>query len=69
LLFNHWVTTDPLPLPSDAAKVNAYEPLMRRAGTCRRIRRHRPNLVAVNFYEQGDVFGAVDRLNGETGRR
>jgi len=23
-----------------------------------------PNYVAVNFYDQGDVFRVVDRLNG-----
>ena len=28
-LVNHWITTDPLPLPSNAAKVNAYKPMLR----------------------------------------
>jgi hypothetical protein len=63
-LINHWVTTDPVPKPSDAAKVNAYEPLLRRARGCERIRDHVPNLLAVNFYAQGDVFRVVDALNG-----
>src|SRR5680860_1131886 len=36
-LVNHWVSTDPIPLPADATKVNAYEPLLRRARECRRI--------------------------------
>jgi hypothetical protein len=63
-LLNHWVTTDPLPRPSDAATVNAYGPLLRRARTCRRTRGHLPNLVAVNFYRRGDVFRVVDTLNG-----
>jgi hypothetical protein len=27
---NHWITTDPLPLPSHAESVNAYDPLMNR---------------------------------------
>ena len=63
-LVNHWVTTDPLPRPSDAERVNAYEPLMRRLQTCRRIRHHLPNLVAVNFYRRGDLERAVDTLNG-----
>ena len=31
-LLNHWVNTDPRPLPRNAAIVNAYEPLLR-AGT------------------------------------
>jgi hypothetical protein len=64
LLLNHWVAMEPLPLPSDAEKVNAYEPLLRRARTCERVRGQIPNLIAVNFYRRGDVFRVVDTLNG-----
>jgi hypothetical protein len=63
-LINHWITTDPVPLPSDAAKVNAYKPLLRRVRKCRSVREHMPNLVAVNFYRRGDTFKVVDKLNG-----
>jgi hypothetical protein len=63
-LVNHWVTTPPLPLPSNAAKINAYGPLLHRLRECQRLRRHLPNLVAVNFYRRGDLFRAVDALNG-----
>jgi hypothetical protein len=63
-LVNHWISTDPIPLPSDAAKVNAYKPLLARMRECRRIRSHLANLVAVNFYRTGDVFKVVDALNG-----
>ena len=63
-LVNHWITTDPLPRPSNAEKVNAYGPLLRRLRECRRVRHHIPTLVAVDFYRRGDVFGAVDALNG-----
>ena len=63
-LINHWVTTDPVPRPSDAAKVNAYGPLLARARACERIRDHLPNLLAVNFYKRGDLFRVVDELNG-----
>ncbi len=63
-LLNHWITTDPLPRPSDALKVNAYHALLERARECERIRDHLPTLVAVNFYLEGDVFRAVDELNG-----
>jgi hypothetical protein len=63
-LLNHWIGTDPAPRPSNAAKVNAYEPLLRRARECERIRGRLPNLVAVDFYLEGDVFGVVDTLNG-----
>jgi hypothetical protein len=63
-LLNHWVTTDPLPLPSHADRVNAYEPLLNRARTCERQRGQFPNMIAVNFYRRGDVFEVVDTLNG-----
>jgi hypothetical protein len=63
-LVNHWISTDPVPLPSDADVVNAYEPLLARMRECQRVRRHLPNLVAVNFYRRGDAFGVVDTLNG-----
>jgi hypothetical protein len=66
-LLNQWVTTSPVQRPSDAAKVNAYEPLLARAEACRRIRKTLPNLIAVNFYKEGDVFEVVDRLNGVGG--
>ena len=67
-LVNHWITTDPLPLPSQATAVNAYDPLLKRARDCQRIRKHVPNLVAVNFYLRGDVFRVVDTLNGISSR-
>jgi uncharacterized membrane protein HdeD (DUF308 family) len=63
-LVNNWVTTDPVPLPSNAATVNAYDTLLARARACRRIRDHLPNLIAVDFYKRGDVFRVVDTLNG-----
>jgi hypothetical protein len=62
-LVNNWVTTDPIPLPTNAEKVDAYHPLLRRLRECERIRHHIPNLVAVNFYARGDLFRAVDALN------
>jgi hypothetical protein len=63
-LMNHWISTDPIPKPSDAAKVNAYDALLARARECMRARHQLPNLVAVNFYREGDVFRVVDTLNG-----
>ena len=63
-LLNHWVTTDPIPLPSHAEKVNAYKPFLRRARNCEGIRDHVPNLLAVNFYRRGDLFRVVDAING-----
>jgi hypothetical protein len=63
-LINHWVSTDPAPRPSDATRVNAYAPLLARARACESIRHRVPNLLAVNFYKEGDVFRVVDTLNG-----
>ena len=63
-LVNHWITTDPVPLPSNASRVNAYDPLLARARDCERVRHHLTNLVSVNFYLRGDLFKVVDRLNG-----
>jgi hypothetical protein len=57
------VSTDPTPRPSDAKKVNAYEPLLRRAKRCRKQRDRLPNLLAVNFYREGDLLRVVDELN------
>lgn len=68
-LMNNWVTTDPLPKPSNAKKVNSRAALVARARECRRVRGHIPNLLAVDFYRQGDLFGAVDELNGVRSRR
>ncbi len=49
---------------SNAGKVNAYQPLLRRLKECQRIRGHLPNLVAVNFHARGALLEAVDALNG-----
>ena len=63
-LVNNWVDTSPVPRASMAAVVNARAALLRRTQTCQRIRHRLPNLVAVDFYKQGDVFGVVRALNG-----
>ena len=68
-LLNNWVDTTPLGRPSNAAKVNAYDTLLKRARRCQKARGLLPNLVAVDFYKQGDVFGVVDTLNGVKRRR
>ena len=63
-LINHWINTDPTPRPSDAAKVNARPVLVGRGRECARIRDRHPNLLAVDFTQQGDLYGAADVLNG-----
>jgi len=64
LLMNHWIETTPTPLPSNAAIVNAYDFLLKRARSCRKDRGMIPNLVAVDFYKTGDLVRVVDALNG-----
>jgi hypothetical protein len=63
-LLNHWINSDPVPRPANAAVVNAYEPLLRRARTCERLRGRRVTLLAVDFYKRGDLLRVVDTLNG-----
>jgi hypothetical protein len=63
-LINHWVNTDPTPRPSDAANVNRRAVLVGRARACQQLRGRHPTLLAVDFTEQGDLYGAVDELNG-----
>ena len=43
--------------------MNSRVAILRRAEACQRIRHLMPNLVAVDFYRQGDVLGAVNALN------
>jgi hypothetical protein len=63
-LINNWINTDPTPKPTNAAKVNARKFLVDRAQKCQRQRDAFPNILNVDFYKDGDLFGAVDELNG-----
>jgi hypothetical protein len=63
LLVNHWVDTSPAPRVSIARRVNAEAFLAGRLERCRRTRGMLPNIVAVDFYREGDAAGVVDRLN------
>jgi hypothetical protein len=61
---NHWIETTPAPRPSNAEIVNAYNLLLARARACSAQRRRLPNIVAVDFYDVGDLFRVVRTLNG-----
>jgi hypothetical protein len=63
-LLNHWVDTSPAPRPSNAKVVNRKEFILDRVELCTEVRGIEPRIIAVDFYEQGDVVGAVDELNG-----
>ena len=62
-LINHWVDTSPAPQPSNATKVNAHDALLARVQECEQSRGLTANLIAVDFYREGDLFGVVDELN------
>ncbi len=64
MLVNHWVNNEfNLPDPSQAAAVNAEEVLTARVAECEQMHGRRPNFVAVDWWETGDLFAVVDRLN------
>jgi hypothetical protein len=62
-LLNHWIQRGS-PNRVDAEIVNDYEFLLNRARQCEQERGKLPNFIAVNFYQNGDVFRVVDELNG-----
>lgn len=64
-LINNWIDTDPTPKPSNAKKVNSLDFLYDRARRCERQRGLFANVLNVDFYLEGDVFGVVNRLNRE----
>jgi hypothetical protein len=61
LLLNHWITPA---TPETASEANTEHVLLGRAERCADERGQPVNLLAVNFYETGDLLNAVDRLNG-----
>jgi hypothetical protein len=66
-LMNNWIETTPVPKPSNAAIVNAYDALLGRARQCQAERGRLPNLIAVDFYRTGDLFRVVRTLNEPEG--
>ena len=62
-LVNNWLSGF-RSLVSDARKVNAYETLRPYLDRCQQERGQIPNFVAVNYFNKGDPFRAVDALNG-----
>ena len=62
-LVNHWISVDP-PSRTVAADANARDVLLARGEACRSERGHVPNIIAVDFFADGDLFDVVDVLNG-----
>lgn len=62
-MINHWVETG-LPIPSEADEVNSSAVLEERVATCQQVRDRSPGIIAVNFWERGDLLAFVDEFNG-----
>ncbi len=63
LLLNHWLAVRPA-TPALALEVNQYEFLMPRVEACAVERGRLPTVIAVDFYDAGDLFDVVADLNG-----
>lgn len=61
-MLNHWIQRGS-PNRVDASIVNEYDFLLARAQQCAEERGKTPNFIAVNFYQNGDIFDVVDTLN------
>ena len=61
---NHWIETTPAPRPSNAAIVNTYDMLLKRARTCEKERGLKPTYIGVDFADIGDIVKATRTLNG-----
>lgn len=62
-LVNHWLSSFTR-LVSNAQQANTEAVLGTRVRACEAERDMLPNFVAVNWYDQGDLFEVVDQLNG-----
>ena len=60
---NNWIEKVPRD-PDLQGRVNARKALLKRARLCGRDRGLRPNILAVDYYDRGDVTGVANVLNG-----
>ncbi len=60
---NHWLASFTT-LISSAEEVNAYDVLKPRIDECEIVRGRAPSMIAVNWYDRGDLFRVVNELNG-----
>ncbi len=63
LQINNWIETVPRN-PKLQGKINSTDVLLTRARTCRRVRGLEPNVIAVDYYNEGDVLAVANVLNG-----
>ncbi len=64
---NHWLAGFTR-LVSNAEQVNAHDVLRARVDACVAERGQLPSIIAVNWYDRGDLVRVVDELNGVAGR-
>ncbi len=63
LQMNNWIEKVPRD-PELQGEINAFDVLLRRARLCGRIRSLEPNVLAVDYYNEGDVVEVANVLNG-----
>jgi hypothetical protein len=60
---NHWLDTGGLPAKSLADDVNSTDVLTERAETCRQRLGQAPSIIAIDFYNEGNILGVIERIN------
>jgi hypothetical protein len=63
LMMNNWADVFP-PRRSPNVPLVQSSFIIQRARQCERERHHLPNVILTDFYDSGDVIGAVRTLNG-----
>lgn len=63
LQLNNWIE-QPKPSPENARDVNQFKTLIDRIRRCERRRGLDVNILAVDFYDEGDVLCVANKLNG-----
>ncbi len=65
-LLNHWLSNAAgLPAAGMAAQANAADVLLARVGQCQQRMGRTPTFIAVDYYDQGDLFEVVQMLNAQ----
>jgi hypothetical protein len=68
LMMNNWADIFP-PRPGPNVPLVQKDFLLARARQCQQQRGRYPNLILTDYYDRGDVVGAVNTLNGVAGQR
>jgi hypothetical protein len=68
LMMNNWADIFP-PRPSPNVPLVKRAFILKRARQCDKQRGMLPNLILTDYYDRGDVIGAVNELNGVAGKR